>query len=289
MWSLVRFPLAARKMGAQVIHTQYNVSPLSAGRAVTTVHDVSFFVNPGWYSAKNGILLRRFLPQSVKRASQVLTVSETSKREIERYIPSAVGKVTVTYNALDDDFDPPAREQARHTVMERFGVAAPYLFMIGSGWARKATALGVEVSARLHDSFPHSLIIAGKPGALGLASHQKAVGYVGSGDIATLYAGASAFLLPSYHEGFGIPILEAFAAQCPVVASSGGAIPEVAGEGAVIVPNWQPESWVGAVGSVLGDSGKLESLRLKGLERVKDFSWQETARRTIQVYEAVAN
>lgn len=133
------------------------------------------------------------------------------------------------------------------------------------------------------------LVVTGKKGwgeeLAGPAVH--ATGYVDENDLCALYSGASLYLAPSFHEGFGIPIIEAFACGCPVICSTGGAMPEVAGEAAVIEPSWEPEHWANMIRSTLGDSGKLADLRERGFERVKRFDWHRLAQETNEVYREV--
>src|SRR5271166_47233 len=95
-WSLVAFPLAARRSGAAAVHVQYNLSPLVRRNGITTIHDVSFFIGPEWFGAKDRLLLQRFVPAPVRRSARVIAVSETCRREIEHYIPAANGKTAVT-------------------------------------------------------------------------------------------------------------------------------------------------------------------------------------------------
>lgn len=97
-WSYVAFPLMARKRGAMALHTQYALSPL-AKNGITTVHDVSFLIGPDWFQPKDRILLRLAVSGAVRRAKRIITVSHTSKKEIEDLLVAARGKVDVTYNA----------------------------------------------------------------------------------------------------------------------------------------------------------------------------------------------
>lgn len=288
-WSLVRLPLLARRLNAGVLHTQYNVSPL-AKRAVTTVHDVSFFVGPEWFRPKDRFLLRSQIPASVKRASRVLTVSETSKREIERFIPAAVGKVVVTPNALGGNVHPMVRSEAQETVRRETGVDGPFILTLGALWPRKNMRLAIEACALLPASVPQRLVVAGKAGWGDLPRNERTVfpGYVSDELLSALYSAADLYLCPSFHEGFGIPLLEAFACQCPVLCSHGGALPEVASDAAEVAPDFEPATWASLTERLLGDSGKLDAMRQAGLRRLRDFSWAETARLTAQVYREVA-
>jgi glycosyltransferase involved in cell wall biosynthesis len=285
-WSLVSFPLAARKAGASCLHTQYSLSPLAGSIGMTTVHDVSFLIEPAWFSQKDRTLLTLSVRSAAKRARAILAVSETGKNEIEAYLPAARGKTTVTYNACPPWIARKESGEARAEVLSRFGIERPYLLTLGTRWARKNMELAVQAASALRDDDPHLLIVAGKGQWSGseLGSRGRAVGYVPNEALGTLYSGASLYLAPSRHEGFGIPLLEAFRCGCPVLCSSGGAFPEVAGGAAIVEPGWAPSEWSATMEGLLGDSSKLKSLSQAGVQREKAFTWTETALRTLDVY-----
>jgi len=287
IWSLYSFPQAAKKHGANVIHTQYNLSPLVGNIGITTIHDVSFFVNPEWYSPKDRWILTSRIPRTVKQARKVLTVSETSRLEIEKYIPAAIGKTVVTPNALDPEYQPPSREDAKKLVSARAGIDRPYIFLITSRWPRKNPQLAYEA---WREAFPNqeiALVTCGPGDPLGPDTTH--LGYVDHDLIAPLYAAAECYLLPSLHEGFGIPLLEAFSAKCPVIAGPGGAIPEVAREGALITEDFEVATWSRAIQNLLSDSGTVNGLVAKGSERLKAFSWERTAQLTVDAYTEIAS
>lgn len=288
-WSLVQFPLAARRAGAQVIHTQYTLSPLAYGRGVTTVHDVSFLIEPDWFKPKDRVLLQWQVPASCRRAKRVLTVSETSKDEIARLIPGTRQKIVVTPNALGDTIRPVGREAAQALVRDKFGVDR-YLFALGTRWPRKNLKLAVETFSLLPASLGLSLMVSGQPGWGAEAQHPGVVysGYVSDEELSALYCGAELFLLTSLHEGFGIPLLEAFACDCPVVCGPGGAMPEVAGGAAHVTKGYDATEWAGAVTGLLADSSNLASMRARGHERLAHYDWGTTARLTLDVYREVA-
>ncbi len=284
-WSLVTFPLAARRAGAGAIHVQYNLSPL-ARRGITTIHDVSFFIGPQWFGAKDRLLLQRFVPASARRSTRVIAVSETCRREIEQYIPAAKGKTVVTPEAAAPWVQPMDPAQAKAHIAGLAGTDEPYLFTLGTSWARKNQRLA-EQAVNLAASTP-KLYVGGKPSAGDSDSARvRRLGYVNQGDLSALYSAAEAFILPSLHEGFGLTLLEAFACGCPVLCGTGGALPEVAADAATIVPSYEPEAWAKALESML--SSNLDALRARGRKRAAEFSWATTASLTRQVYEAVVN
>lgn len=282
-WSWVGFPLAARKMGARAIHTQYSLSPLAGRYGITTIHDVSFFIGPEWFRPKDRLILQRTVPLAVRRARRVIAVSKTCQGEIEQYIPAARGKTTAIYNAA-----PPWVERVDDPtpVLKRLGVETPYLLTVGTRWPRKNMQLAIDAAALVPGA---RLVITGKTGwgEQGGGSHVQSVGYVSNEDLCALYSGAALYLAPSRHEGFGIPVVEAFICGCPVLSSMGGALPEVAGDAAVVEPTWEAGHWADTIRQLLDDSSKLSELRERGLARAKKFDWIESARQTCQIYRDV--
>jgi glycosyltransferase involved in cell wall biosynthesis len=276
-WSLVRFPLAARKI-AQLTHAQYSLSPL-VRNGVTTIHDVSFFIGPEWFSRKDRLILQSSIPATVRRAKRVLTVSDTSAKEIIHWIPEALGKVVVSKNAC-----PPWIQQTQPIVEH------PYLLTVGTRWARKNMDLVVQAMDLLGDELPHKLKITGKSvDSAGLGARCVATGYVSNEQLCDLYSGAALYLAPSFHEGFGIPILEAFRCGTPVICGPGGAMPEVAGDAATVAPDYKIETWCELIKSVLRNPSKMESMRNAGREREKKFTWQDSAAQTMAAYQEALN
>lgn len=288
LWSLISLPRYAARVGAGVLHTQYTLPPFTR-RGVTTIHDVSFFVGPEWFKPKDRLLLQRSIPSSVRRAKAVIAVSETTKREVEQFIPGSLHKTFVTYNAVGAGIRPHPIEMARKLVAEA-GITGPYVLTAGTRWPRKNMELAIDAVDLLPESFPHKLVVTGKPGWGSQRHGQRtlATGYVSDELLTALYQCADAYLCPSRHEGFGIPLLEAFLCQCPVICSQGGALPEVAGEAARVVRSWQPQDWATELASLLGSPDERQALTIKGQKRLSDFSWQETALKTLEVYRSVA-
>lgn len=288
LWSLVQFPLAARKLGAKIIHGQYNLSPLVGNRGVTTIHDVSYFIGAEWFSNRDRFLLQKFVPKSAKRCKAVIAVSETSKSEILRYIPMNPDKVVVTPLACPPWIKPSGSAEASQRLKKKFGLDSPYLFTLGTKWARKNQALAIAAIEGLDSSIPHPLVIAGKGSESNPKSENvQALGYVTNEDVCDLYSNAALFLFPSLHEGFGIPILEAFQCGCPVVCGIGGAMPEVAAGASILVSSYEVDAWKVAISDALRESSKLNELRGLGYQRVKEFSWEECACQTLKAYQKV--
>ncbi len=281
-WNLLSLPLAARRAGAQVLHSQYNLSPLAGRIGVTTIHDVSFFIGPQWFKPRDLFVLQRFISASVKRARRVIAVSQTSKEEIERFIPAARGKTTAIPEACPIHIKPDSTVDVR----ELFGLREPYLLTVGTRWPRKNMQLAISAAAQT----PYPLVITGKPGwgDEDVRPNTKLTGYVDNDTLSALYRHASLYLAPSLHEGFGLPLLEAFACGCPVMCSDGGALPEVAGDAAIVMHSRRWKDWTAAILKLMNDSSKLDDLKGRGRARLAEFSWEKTAQLTMEVYREVA-
>lgn len=285
-WSLVRFPLAARRMGARIIHVQYNLSPLVAKGGVTTIHDVSFYHEPEWFKPRDRVLLQRFVPPSARRAGRVITVSEFSKQEIAKYISGVVDKTRVVHNACPDEIRPMERSAAQSLVRERLELESPYLLTVGTRWPRKNLNLAIQAAEHLPASLPHRLAVTGKAGWGDEASGSRVLttGYVDSDLLSALYSGADLYLAPARYEGFGITLLEAFRAGCPVLASDIPAHREVAGDAAVYAADDDREAWTHAAAELLGDEPRRQKLIEAGRVRESHFTWEQAARATEAVY-----
>ncbi len=286
---MVSFPLAARRLGAKAFHTQYSMSPLVGDRGITTIHDVSFFIGPSWFSASDRAILQKTVPSAVKRAAKVITVSESSRKEIEQFIPQAKGKVIVTALACPPWIERMPREQATSVMREKFGETGPYILTLSTQWPRKNMQLAIDAVEGLPSDKPHRLLLTGKAGWGGInpGKRSKSLGYVEQHFLSAIYSAADLYLCPSRHEGFGLPVLEAFHSGCPVLASSGGSLPEVVANAGVIEPSWEANQWTKTILGLLNNPSKLDEMRGRGYEVERLYTWESTARRTITAYSEV--
>ena len=276
-WSMVTLPLTARKIGANLVHGQYGISPLSRN-GVSTIHDVSFMVDPSWFSSRDFSLLKLGVDMAAKKAKRLITVSETSRQEIEKFFPNAKGKTRVATNAC-----PPWI----HRSEESPGIGSDYVLTVGTNWARKNMMLAVNAMEQISQETGVKLVVTGKQGAEISASHVVATGYVDTEKLSALYSGAKMYLAPSFHEGFGIPIVEAMRCGTPVVCGPGGAMPEVAGLAALIMADYDVDTWQTAIRKLLGDPSKLSELSRLGKVREQEFTWARSAQAHYEVYREV--
>ena len=276
----VALPRLLRRLRPALAHFQYVVPPAYRGRAVVTVHDLSFEHHPELMTPRDRALFRLLVPRSARRAERVLAVSEWTKRDLlERYgLPEE--KVVVTPNGVDPAF---ASDGERPD-------GRPYLLFVGALQPRKDPATAVEALALLDDEL--DLVLAGPEKRdpedvhraverLGLDGRVRFLGHVEKPELAALYRGAACLVLPSRYEGFGLPVLEAMASGTPVVATRVGALPEVVRDAGVLVEPGDPLALAEGIERALAERERLVEA---GLARAKRFTWAETARRTLDVY-----
>ncbi|MCS6918803.1 MAG: glycosyltransferase family 4 protein [Fimbriimonadales bacterium] len=298
LWSLLRLPKLTREYRCDIIHTQYTVSPFFKTPAVTTVHDISFLIEPRWFPLKDRILLGLTVPASCRRARRVLTVSETSREDIIEILRLPPEKVIATPNGLPEGFYPIEKAQAQAWVRKQYGIEPPFALAVGVLQPRKnwELALVAVYFARKEYDLPLRLVLTGKPGwarraldeakrELGAREWLIETGYVPDEHLVWLYNAAEVFLYPSFYEGFGLPPLEAMACGAPVIASNGGALPEVVGSGGILLPPNEAGLWANAIRTILTHDEFRANLREKALQRAQCFSWRATAEGTLKAYE----
>ncbi|MCS7272618.1 MAG: glycosyltransferase family 4 protein [Fimbriimonadales bacterium] len=298
LWSLIRLPQLAMRHKCDLVHTQYTVSPFFRIPAITTVHDISFLIEPRWFRLKDRVLLRLSVPVSCRRAKFVLTVSETSREDIIQLLHLPPEKVIATPNGVPEGFHPLDKHEAHAWARKQYGIEPPFALAVGVLQPRKnweLALLAVHV-AREEYKLPVRLVLTGKPGwaqrpleqlkrELDAREWLIETGYVPDEHLVWLYNAADVVLYPSFYEGFGLPPLEAMACGTPVVASNSGALPEVVGSGGILLPPDEPGLWANAIRTVLENESFREALRQRALQQARRFSWRTTAERTLEAYQ----
>jgi glycosyltransferase involved in cell wall biosynthesis len=278
-WQL---PRLLRRLGPQVAHFQHAL-PLGYSRpSVVTVHDLSFERDPSLMKLRDRLVFRTAVPFSARRASRVIVVSEQTKRDLIEHSGVPAERLVVIPNGVGAQFSPDG-PQAN---------GQPYALVVGSLEPRKDPLTAIEGLALL-GSDDLRLVFAGPDRGDGPAAREAAAsrglehrvefkGHVPDEDLPALYRGAECLVFPSLDEGFGLPLLEAMASGIPVVTTRAGALPEIAGEAAILVEPGNPVALAGGIERALADRARLVAA---GFDRAKQFSWAETAERTLAVYQ----
>ena len=269
----------------------YNAPLLYRGPLVVTIHDIAPIALPEILS--NSIkrrYARLLIERSVARASAILCVSQFTAAELTARLGTDPGKLTVTHLGLDADW-PFAATQ--HYEPDR----VPFLLFVGNVKPNKNLGLLLEAFTAVRDRIPHRLVLAGRMSGFStgdeavmrqadaLGDRVRFTGEVPDAELTTLYAGASALVLPSLYEGFGLPILEAMQLNCPVFCSTAGSLPEIAGGAALAFDPRDPASLAACL-LQLNIPAVLESLRRAGRERIQAFSFTHCAEQTAAVLNA---
>ena len=240
---------------------------------VVVIHDAAAIRDPDWYSAAYARWQRFALPRIARSARAVITPSSFSRDEIVDLLGVNEAKISVVPGGVDERFSP---EADATVVRHALGLDRPYVLTVASRTSRKnLAALGPACSA-LNEQGIELVAAGGERSGLrdsGLAGAMKSLGTIPDALLPGLYAGAKAFVLPSFHEGFGLTALEAMRSGVPVVVSDAGALPEVCGEAATYV---DPNDPAGIAAAVL-DAAAREGVDQRAVDRASRFSWEQTA------------
>jgi glycosyltransferase involved in cell wall biosynthesis len=294
-----RIPLALRREGITLFHApHYVLPPLVPCRSVVTIHDCIHLMFPQYLPNRLALsYARTSMAIAARRATRIMTVSETSKRDIVRFFGTSPDKIDVIYNAYDKRFgsEPTVEDVVR--VRERYQLQDKFVLYVGNVKPHKNLERLLEAFHLVRQrGLGHvKLVLIGddisKYASLRRAVHRyqlhkyvKFFGYVSEDTLAVMYRLAAVFVFPSLYEGFGLPPLEAMASGTPVVTSNVSSLPEVAGDAAVLVDPHSPQSIADGLHRVLTDEPFAQQLRTRGLARAGQFSWETSARRVREVY-----
>ena len=292
-------PLDLRRERIDLFHApHYVLPPLTPCKSVVTIHDCIHLRFPQYLPNRLAyVYARSSLWMATHRAARVLTVSETSKRDILRYFNVPEKKIDVIYNAIDERLgeEPTAAEVDR--VRERYQLNDPFILYAGNIKPHKNLERLIEAFHRMRRGpLEHiKLLIIGDEISkyatlrrtvhrLKLHKHVRFFGFVPDKTLASLYRLASVFVFPSLYEGFGLPPLEAMAAGTPVITSNVSSLPEVVGDAAILIDPYDLDAIADAMRRVLTDDALRQDLRARGLVRVKEFSWDRSISRVREIY-----
>jgi glycosyltransferase involved in cell wall biosynthesis len=292
-------PLDLRREKIDLFHApHYVLPPLTPCRSIVTIHDCIHLRFPQYLPNRLAYgYARASLWIATHRSSRVLTVSEASKRDILKYFRVPEGKIDVIYNAIDERYGEAPDDEEVARVRERYQLNDPFVLYAGNIKPHKNLERLIEAFHELRKGeLEHvKLLIIGdeisKYASLRRAVHHyklhkhvRFFGFVPDKTLAVLYRLASVFVFPSLYEGFGLPPLEAMASGTPVITSNVSSLPEVVGDAALLIDPYDPAAIAGAMRRVLTEPALREDLRTRGLQRVREFSWERSVRRVREIY-----
>ena len=291
--SQLLLPKVLGQFQAQMYHCTFYAPPVRfGGRTLVTIHDLIHLRFPEHHGLKHRLFYRWVTGPAARKAAAVFTVSQHSKRDIVELLGVEPRRVVVTPNGVGPAFRPLAQD-GRAAAAAELGLPAGFILGVGNPKPHKNLAALVQAHrlllARMGSSLPPLVLVGIKPGELGglqsgpglhLLPHLDDVG------LAAAYGLATAVVIPSLYEGFGLPALEALACGAPLIASDRASLPEVVGRAGVLCPP-EPEALAQALEGLLNDPARRAALAQAGPAQAARFSWSEAARATLKTYRRV--
>lgn len=297
---LLGFPLRLMADDIDIFHCQYMGPPLTNTPYIVMLHDVIHEYHPEFYPKALCLMMRMFYPFSARRASRILTVSEHSKNDIMKYYKIPAHKIVVTYDGVSEDFSPIHDKRMIQNALRKYNINSEYILYVGRLEPRKNIPRLIQAfhALKTDTDLKQKLVITGMKyfqseklaeavNDLGLQDEVIFTGRVDDIDLPLLYNGASLFVYPSIAEGFGIPPLEAMSCGVPVISSDASSLPEVIGDAGILINPYNISDISEAMYQVLTDRNLQQKMGRKGVAQAKKFSWEDSAKKTLRVYEEV--
>ncbi|UCC88568.1 MAG: glycosyltransferase family 4 protein [Anaerolineales bacterium] len=285
--------------GAELYHaTEHLLMPLRHVPTVLTVHDLIFRLFPQHHKRLNYWYLNAAMPLFCRRASAIIAVSQATKRDLVNFYGLDPAKISVVHEAAAPHFAPAPPDQVAQ-VQARYRLPDCYLLHVGTIEPRKNLNRLLKVVYRLRRAGEDiRVVIVGSKGwlyedffrqleELALGDTVVMPGFVPDTDLPALYSGARLVVVPSHHEGFGLPVLEGMACGTPVACSDASSLPEVGGQAARYFDPTDVAAMADQILAIWRDESLRETMRQQGLARAAQFSWKRAADETLAVYTRV--
>lgn len=295
IWEQLLAPFELAQVQPDLVHgTAFAVPLLWRGLSVTTIFDLSFMRYPGRLSLARRMYLRAITRLSAHRSCRVIAISQSSRSEICTLLDVPPAKVDVAPPGVSHDFRSLPAEQVLQ-FRSKLGLPQRFILYVGTIEPRKNLDTLLRAYAQLPERKEVKLVLAGGRGwrseridtlvdKLNLSSDVIRTGYVSNEELPLWYNASEVFVYPSVYEGFGIPVLEAMACGRPTIVSDGSSLPEVVGSCGILVPPVDTSAWATALSSLLANPALRTQLAQKGQKRASQFTWQNTARATVEAY-----
>ncbi len=294
---------AIDRCGADVVHNPLtNVRPLElATPSVLTFYDMQHEYYPQLFSPRELQRRKEKYEKAVRMADRVIAISGHVKMSLVEKYGIDAEKIDVVYLGCGEEYRILVDDVRFEAIKQKYGLHRPFMYYPAATWPHKnhRNLLAALQVLMKRGSFDGELVLTGiamqshaeilvEIERLGLTGTVKVLGYLPYDELPFLFNMARLMVFPSFFEGFGIPLVEAMACGCPVICSNVTSLPEVIGDAGVLFDPHSSADIAEKVWSVWNDQEKRDAMRNKGLERAKMFSWDETARKTVEVYRKTA-
>ncbi len=282
-----QFILPAQVRQNEILWSPANAGPWLVKNQVVTIHDASVFDHPEWFKPAFAAWTRLSWKILGHRVKAIITVSNFSRERLKLHLGIPDEKIHVIHNRVGKPFEP----QSQNTIDEvrkKYKLDKPYFLFVGTKEPRKNLKTLIQAWEGL-SSKTHDLFIAGTTGNVfaPVSSHAKSATYVPDEDLPALYSGATAYILPSFYEGFGLTALEAMACRAPVIVSDIPAFQEIFKDTALFINPYDVNEITNAMQNIIDDPALANRVRERGLQLVKIYSWEEAASRTQALLESI--
>ncbi len=304
LWHRLRLPLPVELVtgNVDVLHApDFSMPPALRTPRVVTIHDLAFLTHPECALPSLVDYLNRVVPRAVRAATRLIAVSQNTADDLVNYLGVERERISVIHLGIDPRFRRVEDQRVLRALDTRLGLEHPLALAVGTIEPRKnyERLIAAFARARREPGGPRMLAICGRKGWLyegtfaaveqwGVGDGVRFLDNVSDSDLPALYSTADVVAMPSIYEGFGIPVTEAMACGTPVVCSTGGSLPEVAGDAALMVAPEDIAGLADALVKAVTDADARERLVARGLERARSFNWDEAARAHVRVYEQAA-
>jgi len=293
----ILLPRLAARERVDLLHSLGNTAPAwGAFRRVATIHDLIYRLYPETHARVRSLALRILVPLAARRADRVIVPSESTRSDVVDYLHVPAARVDVI--PLGHDGARAVEPASEETLRRRHDLGDRRVILEASGYKARHKNLArlLEALALVPSERRPVLFLTGAPTEydrelrvrateLGLERDARFTGWVSAEELEGLYRLASCLIFPSLYEGFGLPLVEAMARGVPTACSGGGSLAEVAGDAALFFDPEQPGEIARAIETLLGDEQEAARLRGLGLARARRYTWQATARATVECYE----
>ena len=288
--------------GVDIIHsTAYVIPELFNARLVVTIHDLSFLIFPEYHTKENYELVLSNLIYLNSRPDMVICDSWQTKKDVIKYFHVPEEKLSVIYLGVNDSFREEIDSDFRKKILEKYGLTGKYLLCVASIEPRKNFLRIINAFSEFikqEEYKKYSLVCVGGKGWKNIEIYSlvkqknlegkiKFLRSIEEYELAPIYNQAEIFLYPSLYEGFGLPVLEAMACAVPVITSNVSSLPEVASGAAILVNPYSEKQIYKAILHLVENKNKREQLIDMGLKNIKKFSWENTAKQTLNIYQQI--